>query len=134
MESSTPIASATDKKAIPALGGNSELLAAVSSLQSAFMVVCLETDTTLLMSDGMRTLLAAQPNSSPWRAAMASEPDLHDACERAIHSSQTESIADIDVAGNKRRVCFKKHQNTQLFLMGIFFSQTQYENLLTIVN
>ncbi len=114
MDVSTTIASAADDQAVHCRTCYKELLEAIASVKSAFIVICLRTDTTLLMSESMRSLLTLQPGSIHWRSDMANDSELVAACERAIVSSETDWVAEIEVAKSKRSVHFTKYQNGQL--------------------
>ena len=114
MDASTTIVSATDDQAVHSPASHAELLDAIASVNSAFTVICLRTNTTLFMSECMRSLLSPPTSSIHWRSAMANEPALVSACEQAIVSSETDWVSQIEVVKSRRSVHFKKYQNKQL--------------------
>lgn len=107
---------------------NTDLLTAIESLDTAFAVVCRQTENVLVASQGLQALLPDCVKDVSWRAVVAQEAELLTEFDKTLALTEAKSVSEMIVAGARHTVTFNKISDSQL-TVSVKPEQTVAENL-----
>lgn len=95
-----------------------DVLAAVSSINLAFAVVCKHSDVVLSSSEGMQAILPNLKKQVLWREGLSQNTEILSALSSALLSDEINTSINIELDGTKYGVNFKSHDEN-LFVLTI---------------